>query len=129
MQSVENVVPRLICYLNPFMPSGLFYLNSLDQSIYSLMGVWSVFITTMFIEMSVINANSVDPDQSPRSVTLILVYTVCQRPIYGTLGINGLRVHTDKCFVYYINFYSEEMFIFKFPYKYSEYYTLFLHLN
>ena len=92
-------------------------------------GCLSVFITTMFIEMSVINANSVDPDQSPRSVALIWVYTVCQCPIYGTLGINGLRVHTDKCFVYYINFYSEEMFIFKFPYKYSEYYTLFLHLD
>ena len=35
-------------HLNPFMPSGLFYLNSLDQSISSLRGVWSVFIFVMF---------------------------------------------------------------------------------
>ena len=34
--------------VNPFMPSGLFYLNSLDQTIYSLRDVWSVFIIIMF---------------------------------------------------------------------------------
>ena len=49
------------------MSSGLFYLNSLYQSISSLRGVWSVLIITMFIEMPVVNANSVDPDQTPRS--------------------------------------------------------------
>ena len=36
------------------MPSGLFYLNSLDRSISSLRGVWS----PCFIEMPVINAAS-----------------------------------------------------------------------
>ena len=35
--------------INPFMSSGLFYLNSLDQSISSLRGVWSVLIITMFL--------------------------------------------------------------------------------
>ena len=40
------------------MPSGLFYLNYLDQSIYSLRGVWSAFIITKFFW----NANNVDPD-------------------------------------------------------------------
>ena len=53
--------------VNPFMPSGLFYLSSLDQSISSLRSVWSVFIITMFIEMPVVNANIVDPDQTLRS--------------------------------------------------------------
>ena len=33
---------------NPFIPSGFFSLDSLDQSVSSLMGVWSVFIITMF---------------------------------------------------------------------------------
>ena len=33
---------------NPFMLVGFFYLNSSDQSISSLRGVWSVFIITMF---------------------------------------------------------------------------------
>ena len=55
--------------VNPFLPSGLFYLNSFDQSISGLRGVWSVFITPCFIKMPVINANSVDPDQTPRSTT------------------------------------------------------------
>ena len=53
---------------NPFMPSGIFYLNSLDQPISSLRAVWSILIITCFIEMPVVNANSVDPDQTPRSV-------------------------------------------------------------
>ena len=50
------------------MQSGLFYLNSLDQSISSLRGVWSVFIA-IFIGKPVINANSVDPDQTLHSAT------------------------------------------------------------
>ena len=53
--------------LNPFMPSGLFYLSSLDQSISILRGAWSVLIITLFIEIPVVNANSVDPDQTPRA--------------------------------------------------------------
>ena len=49
------------------MPSGL-YLNSLDMSIFLYRGVLLVFIITMFCEMSELNANSVDPDQTPHSV-------------------------------------------------------------
>ena len=30
------------------MPSGLFYLNPTDSSISNMMGVWLVFIITMF---------------------------------------------------------------------------------
>ena len=47
--------------INLLMPSGLFYLNSLDQSISSLRGVWSVLIITMFYWNAVINANGVEP--------------------------------------------------------------------
>ena len=49
------------------MQSGLFYLKSLDQSISSLRDVWSVFIIAIFIGKPVINANSVDPDQTLHS--------------------------------------------------------------
>ena len=55
--------------LNPFMPSGLFYLKSLDRSISYVRGVWLVFcfiITMFFLEISEIITNIVDPDQTPR---------------------------------------------------------------
>ena len=48
--------------LTQFIPSGLLYLNSLDQSIYSLKGVWSVFIITMLNWNAFNYANSVEPD-------------------------------------------------------------------
>ena len=35
---------------NPFMPSGLFYLTSLDRSISYIRDVWLVFIITIFAE-------------------------------------------------------------------------------
>ena len=42
--------------------------------------------------MQVLNENCVDPDQTPRFffLRLIWLYTVCQYPIYRTLGTNGL---------------------------------------
>ena len=54
------------------MPSGLFYLNSLDQSISSLRVSVQFLLLPCFIGMSVINANSVDPDHTPRSANLLL---------------------------------------------------------
>ena len=53
--------------INPFMLDGLFYLHSSDRSISNIRGVWLAFITSMFIEIPVFNANSVDPDQTPHS--------------------------------------------------------------
>ena len=44
--------------------------------------------------MPVINANSVDPDQTPRCAMSDLGLHVCQCPIYGALGINGLTLNT-----------------------------------
>ena len=52
------------------MQSGLSYHNSLDPSLSSLWGVWLVFIIT--IEISILNANSADPDQTPHSATFDL---------------------------------------------------------
>ena len=54
------------------MPSGLSYLNSLDRFIsYIGMegggGVWLLLLLSCFIGISELNANSVDPDQTPRS--------------------------------------------------------------
>ena len=40
-----------------------------------------------FTEMCAFNINSVDPDQTLQNATCDLVYTVCQCPFYGTLGI------------------------------------------
>ena len=48
------------------MPSGLLYLKSLDRTISNRRGVWLVFIT-IFIEICMFDANSVDPDQTLRS--------------------------------------------------------------
>ena len=55
--------------INPFMPNGLFYLNSEDMSISYIRGVWLVFLLLLscFVEISELNANSVEPDQTPRS--------------------------------------------------------------
>ena len=50
------------------MLSGFFYYNSLDKFISYIKGVWLVFTIVMFIEISEINANSVDPYQTPRTV-------------------------------------------------------------
>ena len=55
--------------LNPFMPSGLFHLSLLDRFISNSRGIWFVFsVLSFIIEIHVLNANSVDPDQMPHSV-------------------------------------------------------------
>ena len=41
-------------FFNPFMSSGLFYLNSLDRSISSTWGVWLVYIIVMFYRHPII---------------------------------------------------------------------------
>ena len=49
------------------MPSRLSYLSSLDEPISIIRNVWLVFLSLFFIYIPVLNANSVDPDQTPRS--------------------------------------------------------------
>ena len=79
------------------MPSGLFYLNSLDQSISKgvcVRGMWSVSIIT--IEMPVVIANSVDPDQTPRCAASDLGLHCLPM----SQGINGLNLMFFCCFFY-----------------------------
>ena len=45
---------------------------------------------SFIIEIDILNANSADPDQTPRSWASDLVYTVWRCPFFGTLGTNGL---------------------------------------
>ena len=54
---------------NPFMPRELFYHNSLHRSISNRRGILVVLSKSFFMEIAVFNANSVDPDQTPLSVT------------------------------------------------------------
>ena len=56
----EDFAPLVLKSYNPCMPSGLFYLNSLDRSVSYIRGVWLVFLLPCFIEMYVLSANSVD---------------------------------------------------------------------
>ena len=84
---------RLLPHLkqvNPFVPSGFFYFNSLVGFISCIRGVLLVFIIVMFVEISELHANSVDPDQMPHSVASDLDLH-CQCPFYGTLGLYGLK--------------------------------------
>ena len=49
------------------MPSRLFHLSSLDESIPNIRNVWLIFLSHCFIYIPVINATSVDPHQTPLS--------------------------------------------------------------
>ena len=50
------------------MPIGLFYLHSSDMSMSNIRGVWLVvFFIITCLKKTAFNANSVDPDQTPRS--------------------------------------------------------------
>ena len=49
------------------MPSGLFYLKSLEWSISYIECLVSILLLLCFKEIPIFNANSVDPDQTPRS--------------------------------------------------------------
>ena len=54
-------------YFNPFMPNEIFYLRFFDRSISNRRDVWLVLLLLCFIGIPVFNANSLDPDQTPRS--------------------------------------------------------------
>ena len=56
----------LVLEFHPFKPSGLFYRNSLDRSISYIRGVWLFLLLSCSLEISELNANSVDLDQTPR---------------------------------------------------------------
>ena len=88
--SDNDLFLRIDALINPFTPSGLFYHKSLDRSISNRRDVWLVFILKSFIEIYVINANGVALIRRHVLWRPIWVYTICQCPFYGTLGIHGL---------------------------------------
>ena len=52
------------------MPSGRFYLNSSDRSISYIRVTGLFLLLSCFIEISVLNTNSLDLDQKPQSLGL-----------------------------------------------------------
>ena len=72
------------------MQNGFFYLHSSDRSISRLRGGCLAFVMTIFIEIPVLNANSIGPDQTPRSVVSNLGLHCLQMSFYETLDLNGL---------------------------------------
>ena len=65
--------------LNPFKPNGLFYYNSLNRPI-SILRVVRLFLGELLIlEIPVLNANSVDPDQMLHSAASDLGLHCLQR--------------------------------------------------
>ena len=91
--NVEKRETFVFKYINPFIQNGLFYLNSLDQPISNIKGIWLFFIITRFqvIKIPVFNANSVDPDQTRRSAASDLGLHCLPMSLLRTVGINGLR--------------------------------------
>ena len=50
------------------MPSGLFYIKSLDRFISNRWGARLIISLLWLVEMPLFNANSVDPDRTPGPV-------------------------------------------------------------
>ena len=84
----------VMCLINPFMSSGLFYLNPLDRSITYIRldrsityirSVWLGFNISCFVEVSVLKANSVSVDRD------------LQRPIWDySLHVSLIRDSTER---------------------------------
>ena len=63
---------------------------------FNVRSVWLVFIVTIFIAISVLNANSEDPDDSAFCYIWSFVYTICRCPFHVTLGMNKL-IFLERC--------------------------------
>ena len=64
---------------------------------FNVRSVWLVFIVTIFIAISILNANSEDPDDSAFRYIWSFVYTVCQCPFHVMLGMNKLIFWRGVC--------------------------------
>ena len=78
--------------INPFVRNGLSYLNALDGSDSSRRDVWLFLVLQCFTEISVFNANSVDPDQTPHSAASDLGLHCLPMSLLWNLGINGFSI-------------------------------------
>ena len=76
--------------LNPFMLNVFFFIL-FGPVHFQNKGYLVRFFYYYFIEIPVFNANSVDPDQTPRSAASDLGLHCLPLSLYGTLGSNGLR--------------------------------------
>ena len=82
------------------MAGGIFYHNSLDWSISKLAGCLVSFYYYCFIEIPVVNANNVDPEQMLCSVASDLGLHYLPITVLGSIDYNGLI----KCQYHYITF-------------------------
>ena len=70
----HNLPYKILCYMlypqnfNPYISNGLFFQNSLEKSISSRRVSGQFLSIPCFLEISVFNANIVDPDQTPHCV-------------------------------------------------------------
>ena len=77
--ALENISFTVV--FNPYMPSGLCYLNSFDRSSSNRRDVYLFLLLLWFTEIHVFNANSVDSDQMPHSVASDLVLRCLPMPL------------------------------------------------
>ena len=80
------------------MSNGLFYLYSSDPSISNIKVSGQFLLLPCIIEIRVLNGNSVDPDQTPRSVASNLGLNCLPVPFQWDACTNGLTYY--KSFMY-----------------------------
>ena len=73
------------------MQNELFFLNPLGGSITSRRDVWLFLLIVCLVIVSIFDAYSVDPDQTPRSVASDLGLHCLRTSLFRALGINELR--------------------------------------
>ena len=81
--------------INPFRPNELFYLSGLDRSISSIRDIWLVLLLLLLLlscfgVISELNANSVDPHQTPQNAASNQGLHCLPMSVDAKLGLNGL---------------------------------------
>ena len=86
----RSLIRVIVFRINPFKPSGLFYLIPLDRSISNIRHVFFYYDHVLY---KYLNLMQTVWTLIRRRVLrrLIWVSTVCQCPFYGTQDLNGLR--------------------------------------
>ena len=75
------------------MPSGFSFMNFLNRSISSRMGVCTILLLQCFIEMHVHGAKSVDPDQTPHYAATDLGLYCLSMPIFVNARPTWINVY------------------------------------
>ena len=82
--------------VNSFMSSGFFYHNSLDRSIFNSRVSGYFLLLLCIIEIPVVNANSVDPDQMPHSMASDQGLNCLPITILGLSRLKWVNSHVKK---------------------------------